>query len=110
MINLRNKFKNQYGDIVNLKAKAYSFDVFDTVLTRITGTPKGVFMLVENKLKDGNYEVPQKLVQNFTKLRIQAELEARQYSKGQEIKIVDIYKIIAKQFQLSSNVSNLFFK
>ena len=51
MISSKRKIDNRIDDILSLKAKVFSFDVFDTVLTRITATPSGIFVLIQNKLK-----------------------------------------------------------
>lgn len=65
-----------------------SFDIFDTLILRPFSAPVDLFMLVGNKL---NYF-------DFTKIRINAEREARQLAKAKngnhEITIADIYEII----------------
>jgi len=45
----------------------YSFDVFDTVITRNTATPGGIFVLVEDELlKNSLYaDIPTRYRENF---------------------------------------------
>lgn len=46
-----------------MKYDLVSFDVFDTLVTRRTATPKGIFSLMENGLR--NLNVPKILSDNF---------------------------------------------
>lgn len=57
----------------------YSFDVFDTLITRNTATPQGIFALMQNKLmSDIQYEgISCYIKENFYQLRIHAEELAR---------------------------------
>ena len=48
----------------------YSYDIFDTILTRKTANPEGIFSLMQNKLKNfGNY-YPVEVRKNFFELFI----------------------------------------
>lgn len=96
-------------EVFELKAKVYSFDVFDTVLTRVTGSPLGIFHLMQNKLRDTNLNVPHPLKHRFCELRLSAEKEARRYIKL-ECDIADIYKTLAEKHNLSSPVCNFLIK
>lgn len=57
----------------------YSFDVFDTLITRNTATPHGIFALMQDKMeKDKDYtEMSSYIKENFFNLRIHAEELAR---------------------------------
>ena len=57
-----------------------SFDIFDTLLTRSTATPKGIFVLMQNELQrqQDKYGVSRHLAQNFYHLRVYAERLTRQ--------------------------------
>lgn len=57
----------------------YSFDIFDTLITRRTAAPKGIFMLMQGIMrKTGGY--PPFLTENFYELRVGAEELAWQYA------------------------------
>lgn len=52
----------------------YSFDVFDTLITRKTATPKGIFAIMEKKLKEQKYNLFSKHIRdNFYSIRVAAE-------------------------------------
>ena len=70
----------------------YSYDVFDTLITRITSSPKGVFYLLEDKIKriynSKNWCV------NFADVRMNAEKNA--YLKyGNNVSIDKIYNVLS---------------
>ena len=75
----------------------YSFDIFDTIITRSTAEPEGIFMLMQEKLqKEIGYDPL--FTANFYELRVGAEKASRRYArlKGrQEISLEDIYRILA---------------
>ncbi len=75
----------------------YSFDVFDTLITRRTADPKGIFMLMQEKIKrSGKY--PLFLADNFYELRVGSERLARYHArqeKKQEITLDQIYKALS---------------
>ena len=77
----------------------YSFDIYDTLITRKTATPEGVFALMQKKLSElEEYaDFPERLAHNFYLLRIQAEKVARNtYIAGEihDITISQIYDCI----------------
>lgn len=75
----------------------YSFDIFDTLITRCTAEPKGIFMLIREKIR-GSREYPSFFTENFYELRIGAEELARAHiqERGkQEVTLNDIYQILA---------------
>lgn len=57
----------------------YSFDIFDTLITRRTATPKGIFALMQKCLFEMEEwkDLPDKLRDNFYILRAEAERVAR---------------------------------
>lgn len=75
----------------------YSFDIFDTLITRATAEPKGIFMLMQEIMREkGGY--PPFLTENFYELRVGAEELAWRYvsSRGKrEVTLSDIYKTLA---------------
>jgi HAD superfamily hydrolase (TIGR01549 family) len=93
--------------ILGLDKKVYSFDIFDTVLTRSTATPTGIFAIMEMKVRITANHLPAALKQNFSKWRMKAEREARAYSAKEEITLEDIYRNITDYFKLDPGLSNL---
>ena len=77
----------------------YSFDVFDTVITRKTATPQGIFLLMQRELvnKKSYNDIPEFIRQNFCELRIGAEKMARYHyvrNAIEDIKINEIYEAL----------------
>ena len=74
----------------------YSFDVFDTLITRCTAEPKGIFLLMGEKMREGSEYAPF-FTENFYELRIGAEEWARAHTQGkgkQEVTLKDIYDVL----------------
>lgn len=69
----------------------YSFDLFDTVLSRKTGTPKGIFCIMRELLTK-QAQLEKKWIETFYDLRIQAEKTARENAAGEEISLMEIYQ------------------
>lgn len=91
-----NKFENE--------SKLYSFDIFDTLVTRRVATPTGIFAIMQKIISEKtNYS--DFIKQNFYKIRIGAEEFARnslfQQEKTHEIQFDDIYNIIRNNCNLS---------
>jgi len=81
-----------------------TFDVFDTVITRNTATPVGIFTLVECELlKNSSYaDIPMRYRENFFFLRRNAEKLAMQvYKKATSIDA--IYKVLGCNDDISMN-------
>ena len=84
--------KEYINKIVN-KSKNYSvisFDIFDTLLTRLFECPIDLFAYVENQLNQINMGIP-----DFAKFRFDAEVQSRniayQQNKREEITLEEIY-------------------
>lgn len=90
------------------KKNLYSFDIFDTLITRTTATPYGIFALIQEELKTNqnfkNY--PINLKNNYYHIRINTEKYVRAVNfseqKTREITIDDIYKHIGFNYSLSN--------
>ena len=84
----------------------YSFDIFDTLITRKTATPSGIFLVMEELLKN-NTNYPEFLKSNFKKIRIETEAFVREQlslSKNfQDITLEDIYNRIQINYSLTDN-------
>ncbi len=81
-----------------------SFDIFDTVITRIVAHPKAVFLVIQNEVIHSEIHIKGELSVNFYQERVSAERQARKTSKNEDTTICDIYEIIRKKFNLSDNV------
>ena len=86
----------------------YSFDIFDTLITRITGTPDGVFSIMQHTLEknDAYSSFPKPLREDFWHARTNLEQEKRNYSDNEDITIIDIYDFISDVFDLSLKQKN----
>jgi len=80
----------------------YSFDIFDTLVTRETATPRGIFLIVQYRLRNEYAErFPAQLVEEFFHIRLEAEDKARAECAGEECTFASIYARIQSQFGLS---------
>lgn len=78
----------------------YSFDIFDTLITRTTATPRGIFALMKKQLfREKNiHKLEKYVVDNFFELRIHSEELARKSKAMQnveEVSLMDIYEAMA---------------
>lgn len=73
----------------------YSFDVFDTLITRTTATPQGIFALMQNKLMNDIrfVGISRYIRENFYHLRIHAEELARTHHQRNGIEDVTLEHI-----------------
>lgn len=84
--------------------KVYSFDVFDTTLTRIVAKPGDIFAIVRSKLQKLRLGLPEELIKDFTIIRKQAAIRARLLRRVEDITIGDIYACIGKRHALSEKI------
>ncbi len=76
----------------------YSFDIFDTIITRTTNTPQGIFALMQRKLESENTSIvglDTYIRSNFAILREQAESLAHSAYMGngvQEVTLQQVYQ------------------
>ena len=105
------KEREKVSDVINTNIselkkenKFYSFDIFDTLVTRRVAMPKGIFVLVQNVLKT-KYNISGFVTNNFYNIRIGAEECARHRAKTlenrKEITFDEIYSIIQSSYNLS---------
>lgn len=78
----------------------YSFDVFDTLITRTTADPWGIFALMRKRMKEerGTNGLDEYIIENFYELRIHSEELARRaaaYQQTEEVTLKDIYAAMA---------------
>ncbi len=88
--------------------KLYSFDIFDTLVTRRVATPVGIFSIIQHKIQ--NSDLPNILKENFFRIRTEAEDFAKtrnfELTKSREITFDDIYKNIQINYNLSDEQLN----
>lgn len=82
-------FMNKLMKLID-RYEVISFDIFDTLIKRNIGRPKGIFTLVERKY---NFDFHENL-SGFRELRIAAEIKAREKTQYEEVDIDDIYHYI----------------
>lgn len=84
-----------------------SFDVFDTVVTRLVECPIDVFAFIEAKLVSQGYV----LARGFAKNRLLAEQQARNTAfnknRAEEISIDEIYNVLVAQFGYTQDFANV---
>lgn len=90
----------------NLAIGLSSFDVFDTLITRKTATPKGIFAIMQQKLQNNpKYKsLPPNLIRNFYKLRVHSEQYLRKaYCQNNiiDITLYELYDFIAANHALT---------
>ncbi|MDX8549512.1 hypothetical protein KHC33_01325 [Methanospirillum sp. J.3.6.1-F.2.7.3] len=87
------------------KKKIYSFDIFDTLITRQSLNPTGIFSFLQYELMNNpnyaNIIHDLDLITNFFSMRIKSEQLARENSNVEEITLDDIYCELQSQFGLS---------
>lgn len=85
----------------------YSFDVFDTLITRATATPEGIFALMQIRIKD-NSDLDGFVKKNFYRLRIGAEQVARNtYCRDgiEDVTLEQIYEVLVKEHKITKEQS-----
>src|SRR6056297_2124878 len=95
----------QINQIVKNK-RVVSFDLFDTLVTRIYAEPKDVFSKMEKLLiqKDSKWK-------NFAEKRIMAELSARQkHNFTKEVKLTEIYNYLSKNLNFTGSDKESIYK
>ena len=78
------------------QSELVSFDIFDTLVSRMCKTPADVFTLVAQQ-----YELP---AEQFRADRIQAENAAREEDRSGEIRLEDIYRHLEQRYPNASEL------
>jgi predicted HAD superfamily hydrolase len=84
----------------------YSFDIFDTTLTRTVSSPHGILLLMAQDLQSSN-SLPEQVRQHFPRIRVRAEWMTRLYKKKEDVRLDDIYAALAKLCTLDPVVTEL---
>ena len=91
----------------------YSFDIFDTLITRTTATPIGIFLIAKQKIEETKEleNISPFLKDNFAEIRKEAE----SYSGANQLSLYgkfdctfdDIYELIGQTYNLNDNETNI---
>lgn len=82
--------------------KIYSFDIFDTLLTRCYSRPTDLFYSVGHELNKRN--IAKMPSETWVQLRISAESEARISANSDEITLAEIYTLICQKLNISEKL------
>lgn len=98
----------KYQPRTNLKLKDfYSFDLFDTLISRNVLRPEGIFYRVMDHIRQNPKEFPVIFLTNYPNIRMQAEASERQYvrrDKGLfEITFRAIFKRLQRVYELTDS-------
>lgn len=104
-------------NLINTDIQLYSFDIFDTLITRKVAKPVGIFAIMQAVInKDEKYkDLPEDVKANFFDYRINSEYYKRRLKKtsndSMDIKLEDIYNHLKYNFCLTDeqteNLKNL---
>lgn len=89
-----------------MNVKLYSYDIFDTIVTRNVATPQGIFSVIQNILNTNTsyVDLPQDLIDNYHDVRVSAERCAYRNARRknhEDITIYDIYDVIGAKYSLT---------
>lgn len=83
----------------------YSFDIFDTIITRVVYNPKGIFGIMQEATKTRKNN--RSFFPNFEEIRVESEIKAREYiglNGGEEVTLDDIYTEFSEYENLSKSM------
>jgi len=83
--------------------KVTSFDVFDTLITRIVGSPKDVFLVMQGRMRSSIPSLSERFIRSFWGTRVWSEYAVRQGSEADDITLDDIYGYIGARCLLSTD-------
>lgn len=92
----------------NKEYKLYSFDIFDTLITRKVATPKGIFLLMNDIINQSPQfaDLPNDVKTNFFNYRTNSEFYLRQinnqWNDGKDISLDMIYNHIQHTYFLTN--------
>jgi len=82
----------------------YSFDIFDTLISRTTGTPAGIFNLMQKEILKREIPLSETQVREFRNIRVYSEREAFADKRPIEITLDDIYRKVGECLQVTPAV------
>ncbi len=81
-----------------------SFDVFDTLITRKTYSPRGVFLFMQKKME--KMQRYRDIYRDFAEVRYEAEQNAYKYYNNREVDLFDIYRIFVERLGINEDRIN----
>lgn len=114
--NLENGFEEIINKTFEFKIKdqelptLHSYDIFDTLVTRKTIAPDGIFLYVRDKMEQSDLNFPMYLIKHYVKSRKESEKAVREYyaktlilreDKRVEIQFHEIFDKIQTQYNLT---------
>lgn len=94
-----NKFRRALKDE---NIKVVTFDLFDTLIKRPTEVPADVYKFLE----ESALKVTQGIAEDFSRVRLNAEVETREASEKGEISLVEIYEFIKNYYGFSQDITD----
>ncbi|EOI0504327.1 HAD-IA family hydrolase [Campylobacter coli] len=95
--------ENQYLYHINQEDYVlFSFDIFDTLISRDVAKPNAVFLIMKQKMQNMNF--PLNLVKNFDRIRVGIEQYYYQNvckNKHEDVNFDEIYNLLQQNFSLS---------
>ena len=76
----------------------YSFDIFDTLISRNFANDKGVLVALREKLKDCTLKFPVHFVDEFISIRVRAQQVAHEKSVYAEVTLCEIYAALGQDW------------
>lgn len=84
-----------------MKPAYYSFDVFDTLLTRNVLYPRDIFLLMQERFAQDAQALPSGLIRSFWGERVWSEFVARRMTRQEDVSFEDIYRVLARRHWLT---------
>ena len=79
----------------------YSFDIYDTLITRTVKNPNGIFLLMELLINERYPKIDRTLSDNFAAIRVLSEKAARKLL-DREVTLDDIYGVIVENYGITA--------
>lgn len=85
----------------------YSFDVYDTVITRRVMHPQAIFLCMRHKmlLHRTDFDLSMECILDFENIRVNAEKQAR-IEADNEVTLEKIYKVLSDNYSISSDMAD----
>lgn len=86
--------------------EVFSFDIFETVISRDGKKPFEIFELIQQKLESLIKGLPENFVNNFASIREECERKARESSSKEDITFNELYDYIGTKYNLNRTQTN----
>jgi predicted HAD superfamily hydrolase len=85
---------------IDPRVKVYSFDIFDTLLTRSVAQPYDIFKIVQSRLNPEEYSFPEGFLSKYDVIRRNIEWLVRHKCEKEEISFKDIFDALGETYNL----------